>query len=340
MIFGIDLVEWQLNISKGAKLTEDILNAKPKGHSVEVRLYAEDCLDNFFPAPGKVDFFKPSYINNARWEVGLDTVDVVSPNFDPMIAQAVSYEDNRESAIDSLRDILEDSVIAGTKNNKEFLIEILKQSDFRERPQGTPWLASKLKALQESLTSKHTQLQTKYSELFKQMITVKAESTDFLSPLSTRTAAVFKSKAKKSNLLSQLEILDELSMTDKALDFKSCKNEQGEEFKFIQVNSDKKIDAYLQTTGILLHTEHKELSLNSFTKTTDSGSLLAPVPGKLIKVLIEDGQKVDKGQTIMILESMKMEFEVKSTKDGIIKKILVEEGTQVDADTLLASFED
>ena len=87
MIFGIDLVSWQLKISEGAKLTEEVLNAKPKGHSVEVRLYAENCLDNFFPAPGKIDFFKPSFKNHARWEIGLDMVDEISPNFDPMIAK-------------------------------------------------------------------------------------------------------------------------------------------------------------------------------------------------------------------------------------------------------------
>ena len=53
MIFSIDLVAWQLKIAEGAKLTDDVLQATPKGHSVEVRLYAEDCLDNFFPAPGR-----------------------------------------------------------------------------------------------------------------------------------------------------------------------------------------------------------------------------------------------------------------------------------------------
>ena len=90
---------------------------------------------------------------------------------------------------------------------------------------------------------------------------------------------------------------------------------------------------------LLLRALKEEVSLNSFKKSSDSGSLLAPVPGKLIKVIFEEGSEVKKGQTIMILESMKMEFEVKSTKDGVIEKVLVSEGTQVDADTLLASFE-
>ena len=64
MIFSIDLVAWQLKIAEGAKLTKDVLEAKPKGHSVEVRLYAEDCLDNF-PCSWKIDFFKPSRKYNA-----------------------------------------------------------------------------------------------------------------------------------------------------------------------------------------------------------------------------------------------------------------------------------
>ena len=94
------------------------------------------------------------------------------------------------------------------------------------------------------------------------------------------------------------------------------------------------VKSYLQVDGHILRSNVEELSLNSFQKSTDTGSLLAPVPGKLIKLLCGEGVEVKKGQTLMILESMKMEFGSEVDKRWDDKKILVEEGTQVDADTL------
>ena len=73
----------------------------------------------------------------ARWEVGLDQIDVISPNFDPMIAKAISYETDRPTAIKSLIKILKETIIAGTQNNKEFLVEVLSQQDFLSKPMGT-----------------------------------------------------------------------------------------------------------------------------------------------------------------------------------------------------------
>ena len=77
-----------------------------------------------------------------------------SANFDPMIAKAISFDETRELAIKSLKEILEDSVIAGTENNKEFLVEVLAREDFISKPMGTPWLAKDLEDIQASLIAK------------------------------------------------------------------------------------------------------------------------------------------------------------------------------------------
>ena len=257
-----------------------------------------------------------------------------------MIAKAISYEETRVGAIESLSKILQDTIIAGTQNNKEFLIEVLSKEDFKKMPMGTPWLAKNLEDIQASLVSKKNYLDEKYMAIADKLVSMDSSSSNFTTDLNTRTAGVFSKRNSLDDSKLGLSLISSETIEEPyQLQYKSYLDKDQKKLDFIQSKSKTGIDAYIQVDGLLLHKENKEVSLNSFSKSSDSGSLLAPVPGKLIQVLYTEGSEVKKGQTIMILESMKMEFEVKSTKDGIIEKILVEEGMQVDADTLLASFE-
>ena len=143
--------------------------------------------------------------------------------------------------------------------------------------------------------------------------------SSYASELQKRTADVFSVRNKKDDASLGLSLLESNKTNyPHSVSYKDYMNSAGQKLTFIQSAQ----NAYLQVDGTLIKSETEELNLNSFKKTTDSGSLLAPVPGKLIEVIFNEGSELKKVKYV-ILESMKMEFEVKSSKDGIIDKILV-----------------
>ena len=105
--------------------------------------------------------------------------------------KAISFDETRELAIKSLKEILEDSVIAGTENNKEFLVEVLAREDFISKPMGTPWLAKNLEDIQASLIAKKEIVESKYSELCEKLVDTVISEDNFTSNLQKRTADVF-----------------------------------------------------------------------------------------------------------------------------------------------------
>ena len=112
-VFNVDLVEWQIRVARGEELPLEFKTLKPRGHSIEVRIYAEDPGTNFFPAPGPVRAFVPSFGRGVRWEIGMDTVDEISTRFDPMISKLVCTAGDRPQAMELVAQTLERTLFAG-----------------------------------------------------------------------------------------------------------------------------------------------------------------------------------------------------------------------------------
>ncbi|GAA0462200.1 acetyl-CoA carboxylase biotin carboxylase subunit [Alkalibacillus silvisoli] len=130
-ITGIDLVEEQLKIAYGEKLSFSQKDLTINGHAIEARIYAEDP-KTFFPSPGQITAFNPPIGTNIRHDVGVNSDYKVTPYYDPMIAKLIAYGETRSEAINYLIDALIDYEVEGIKTNIPFLIDVAKSKAFNE----------------------------------------------------------------------------------------------------------------------------------------------------------------------------------------------------------------
>ena len=127
MVTGVDLVREQLRIADGQPMScGDLLI---RGHSIEVRLYAEDASNNFLPAIGPLAVFKPPTGPGIRLDTGVRQGDMVTPNYDPMLAKLIVWAPSREEALQRMRRALDEFVVLGTTTNIRFLRELCDQKD-------------------------------------------------------------------------------------------------------------------------------------------------------------------------------------------------------------------
>jgi len=127
LITGVDLVREQLRIAAGQPMSCGDLMIR--GHSIEVRLYAEDAANNFLPAIGKLAVFSPPEGPGVRLDTGVREGDEVTPNYDPMLAKLIVWAPSRKEALQRMRRALDEFVVLGTTTNIRFLRELCDQPE-------------------------------------------------------------------------------------------------------------------------------------------------------------------------------------------------------------------
>lgn len=133
-VLGVDLVEWMVKEAAGELKDIKSLYSKPQGHSIEVRVYAEDCLNGFMPSTGKVD--KVKFLPTARVETWLrDNIEVTSL-YDPMLAKLIVHGEDREDALHKMHEVLEESRVYGITTNLQYLNALIESDEYK---QGNLW---------------------------------------------------------------------------------------------------------------------------------------------------------------------------------------------------------
>lgn len=333
-VFGIDLVQEQFRIAENKKLRADLAK-NAYCHSIEARLYAEDPEQDFMPAPGAIHGFWPATGDSIRWELGLDPIDEVSGRFDPMIAKLVVKAPTRKMAIAELKKACEETLVSGPANNLGLIAAICEHPEFALRIQGTGFLRDHTEVLLEGMRKAKERLTTNAQIAFDQQQTpstnnqlIRASRSHFLSqgqPIVFTVDHTYESQKTSARYYQ-------------AGFFHSNQNGQSYKGKWLHAVSDRKEFFTYLLDGQSFHFE-KLGGLSAFATSGSSDEVTAPVPGKLIQILCAVGDEVEEGTTVCILESMKMEFEVKAPRKGMISEILVTSQQQVDADDCLINFE-
>ena len=127
MVTGVDLVREQLRIANGEAMSVNALNIR--GHSIEVRLYAEDATNNFLPAIGPLAVFRPPTGPGIRLDTGVREGDEVTPHYDPMLAKLIVFAPTRQEALQRMRRALDEFVVLGTTTNIGFLRDLCDVSE-------------------------------------------------------------------------------------------------------------------------------------------------------------------------------------------------------------------
>ena len=343
-VHGVDLVECQFRVASGQALDANIFN-EARGHAIEARLYAENVYENFFPSPGEVKSFLPHIANDVRWEVGIDAIDEITSKFDPMISKVIGKGQTREEAFANLANALKNTIYIGPPSNREYLVVILEETIFKHEAVSTHFIDEFHETLIEKLQSQAEATEAEYQSLL--------ESVSKCN-LANQTHVTLVSQPNVSDIVSHIffgknntpdfEILgtSELSITP----YKSQKisktliNYLGRSLVVTTYLSPTEKTTALLANGVLIsQTLSFGISSTSAAAMRDD-VITAEVPGKVLEVLIKPGAVVDKNTKLFILESMKMEFEVKASKSGTIEQINVNAGDQVQSGKVLANWQE
>ncbi|MBP9707395.1 MAG: hypothetical protein KBD78_07090 [Oligoflexales bacterium] len=354
-IFGLDLVEWQLRIASGEKLSEEVIQARPRGHAIEVRIYAEDVNNNFFPSPGEIYNFNPAYGPGIRWEIGIDSQDKVSEKYDPMVAKLIAYAANREDACSQLNSALQKSCLFGVHNNLEFLQALLSQPNFLEFNYSTHYIDKELGNILERIRDNREMLQLQAETISKEFANA-FDSQNFhyrtLSSNSEKLKNIFQKNSSRPRIgatpLIQISSYQTCKFGTKSVSSGWARltptvGENPEIFQFTLVNDlvqpgHEILFLNFRGKSFEFTTQAKDHWVNQNIQSDSSNTLQSPVPAKVIKILCQIEENVSKGAKLFILESMKMEYEILAPRSTKIKNILVDEGLQVSAGQNLATF--
>lgn len=357
MITGLDLVEWQIDVATGENLplTQDEL--KIKGHAIEVRVYAENPNDNFYPDTGKITVLRePRTHAKVRIDSGVENGSDVSVYYDPMLAKLIVWGDDRKQAIKRLGEALSNYYMGGLETNIEFLRACIQHEAFRNGDISTHFIDDHGDAIlanqkKERKISKDENLALIALTLI--LISEKNTSHDPWASLhswrlnsSRRTLGVVKYEDEQV-ILSYQTINSSLR--------KSYCVYAGDELS-VEVSgaySDERLDAsfsdYRVSVQVVCHAKEASTDGNRYTLLRGNGSytfdeqpakrkrdqrsddsaicaseIVAPMNGHVIAVCVGEGERVNKGDELVVIEAMKMEHTVRASVDGKIEKVLCE----------------
>jgi acetyl/propionyl-CoA carboxylase alpha subunit len=351
----IDLVKLQIEIAEGRPLPFAQADLKTEGHAIEARLYAEDPANDFLPSTGKtLDLHLPQ-LEGLRIDSGIESGMEVGIHYDPMLAKLIARGEDRDDAIRRLVYALRQSSIQGLRTNRDFLIRLLDHPDFRQGRAHTGFIAEHLDELtadddprlnHDSLVAAALYLQHQWqssSELLAELpssyrnnpyrdpsIRLRIGADEILVSWSQIGAGAYRARVFDSTVTAQ--VLS--STTDGAPDIIRIEIDGVQRaFKIAEAGDELYVHSSLGSRVIKRPPRHPAPQAAS-----EQASANSPMPGKVLKILVEAGQKVSAGDPLIILEAMKMEHTMRAALDGVVESILVSDGEVVGPGQLLVQI--
>ena len=341
MITGLDLIQWQIAIAEGRPLSFQQEALTTSGHAIEARLYAEDPSNRFLPSTGLLQVWNPPTAQEGlRIDAGVEEGSSISIYYDPLLAKLISHGPDRRVALRKLLTALKTLSVHGVATNQEFLIEILESPEFEEGSTHTDFLneypfAPRANPEQDFLFAAATAL---YIEKLEQgrreilprvppsyrnnpyrdpSISLRAGATAFL--VSRRLIGDNRYAVRAQGHQADAEILSfqpgSISVAIDGISRIFTLKELGEEF-FVQTSLGSRAVRRLPRYPVPETAAEREAAHS-------------PMPGQVLRILVEEGQPVKAGDCLIVLEAMKMEQTVQTKIDGVVGAVLVKAGEVV-----------
>jgi 3-methylcrotonyl-CoA carboxylase alpha subunit len=318
-ITGQDLVEWQLRVASGEPLPLRQEELSIEGWAMEARLYAEDPAHEFLPSTGRLDHFELG--RGIRIDTGVEEGDRISPYYDPMIAKLIATGANRGEAIERLVDTLDQVEVWPVKTNAAFLARAAADPDFAAGEVDTAFIPSKI----DTLVPDPAPPEAAWNLAANAML-ASDYGNDGGRPDPWRALQGFRSNAAQDLRLAL---------------------RHGGETRLVDVAADGEIGGVATAHGdtMLVFSEGQAFAFSlpgvggGAGGAASDGTLLSPMPGRVIAVDARQGDKVAKGQKLVTLEAMKMEHSLTAPFHGIVAELNAAEGAQVTEGTLLVRVE-
>jgi len=338
-VTGVDLVRAQINIAKNEYLELKQKDVEFNGHALEVRLYAENPNNDFLPETGKIVCYEPYKNKSIRWDSGVQKGYEVGTNFDPMLSKVISWAPNRTDACLQLATALEKSCIGGVKTNKDFLVECIRHPEFLAGNTTSDFIEIQSPNRKKVLNDYNKNNLMIAGALWISQTNIKNKNKlRFIKHSWTNGRLPHQNISFQfENEIHQIKYSyinkESISILEKNVEIISFDNEMLE-CVIDDIRSQYQI--YRDKDRLFVFDSFNDIQLKVLPRFVDpstssiEGGLLAPMPGKISEVLIKKDQKVKAGQSLMIIEAMKMEQTIKSPNAGKISKIMVKKGQQVE----------
>lgn len=361
---GIDIVEEQLYIASGEKLRLNQDNLHQTGNAIECRIYAEDPSNNFLPSPGILSLYQKPMGDFIRVDDAMNEPYQVSSFFDPLIAKLITHGKTREEARFHMIDALQNYGIHGIKNNISYLLAIVQNVNFVNNTISTRFCSEHTDTLLKAIEKERK----KIPDLLPVAVALVSKTRSSQHTVQTQNTVnyiwnsigywriMMQPELEMEGTIYRCQITD-LKPNELTAKFKT----ENVHIRFDKSESAREIEIQLDGepfTVFVSHPEPGKVMVSHHTHTFEvtckdilpaqaefnsvsasigeGGSIItSPMPGKVIKVAIEQGDIVSKGDLLLVVEAMKMENNILSPVDAVADRINVVAGDLVDSVTTL-----
>jgi pyruvate carboxylase subunit A/propionyl-CoA carboxylase alpha chain len=343
---GLDLVELQLTVADGGRL--DAEPPPSRGHSIEARLYAEDPAKGWQPQAGTVHHFMVP--GNVRLDTGIVDGSVVSVFYDPMIAKVISYAQSRRQAAGVLADALARTRIHGVRTNRDLLVNVLRHPAFLGGATDTAFFDThSLAKLAAPLADQRAVEVSAVAAALADAAQNRQTATVFTAaPSGWRNLASGYQAKSYGDAGETHEVRYRFTRTGVELpgrDDVALVSAQPDRVVLSVGGVDRLFDVARHGDDVFVDSPLGPVRLGVLPRFPDpdaavaQGSLLAPMPGSVLRVGAAEGDTVTAGEPLIWLEAMKMEHTVTAPTDGVLAELNVAPGQQVDVGAVLARVE-
>jgi acyl-CoA carboxylase subunit alpha len=350
LVTGLDLVALQLRVAEGAPLPAEVTGARIDGHAIEVRLYAEDVPAGFLPATGTLHRFEIPDLPGVRVDSGVEDGSVVGPHYDPMLAKVIAHGRTRGEAARTLARALARARIHGVTTNRDLLVGILREPEFLAGGTDTGYLTRHAPAALGAPAAGpgHAAVAALAAQAANRA------AAPVLGGLPSGWRNVGGPPQRVAYALGEQSLEVVYAFRRRGLEV--AVNGEPLAVRLLRASPDA---VELEVDGVRrAYAVHRvpgwsyvdgpdgSAALVEVPRFADpfavahAGSLLAPMPGGVVRVLAAEGDPVTAGQPLVVLEAMKMEHTVAAPVDGVLAELAVAPGDQVDTGQVLAVVEE
>jgi 3-methylcrotonyl-CoA carboxylase alpha subunit len=328
-ITGLDLVEWQFRVAAGERLALAQTQVPLRGHAVEARVYAEDPARDFLPSTGTLVAL--SFPNGVRVDTGVEHGSAITPYYDPMIAKLIAHAPTREAALDRLASALDATIAAGPRTNLGLLAALCRAEDFRAGRFDTSFIERNMAAL-AGPERDHAAAAFGAARLLAQELARIAAGSDRAADTPPSPWDATDGFQLSGTRQSAIPILVDGAPVEATVSY-------GPAMPSVAVDG---VAAALDATAIeaadaiyvLRHgrqtvVRRADMGPGDLDHADGEGLVKAPMHGKVLALLVAEGDMVTKGQRLAIIEAMKMEHALTAPRAGRVSELAVKAGTQV-----------
>lgn len=355
-VTGLDLVALQIKVAEGDRLGLAQDDVTLSGHSIEVRLYAEDPAKGFLPSTGTIACFTQLQQDGVRYDTGIVGGQEISPFYDPMIAKLITTGPTREAARKLMIEALTRTALFGPRTNRDFLIACLQNQTFAAGDFSTAFIAEQFSA--DDLANKEADetvlalLAVRHFMIDRDAANAKTLGVpqgllNFGTNDTLRTAYRLGVGEQEKNLTVHTKAANTyrvqiganmIDVTLRAHDGVVAVLESGGAQYVTQ--------AYLDDTNLFATIDgHSFNATNLLMRNAaseeagDGRRVTAPMHGRVIELFVGQGDNVAAGDRLAIIEAMKMQHEILATVDGTVVEVLVAAEAQIAADDLMIAID-